>query len=222
MRIFNCSSVWFCQGLALFNLKRFAEAKDSYLKGLELDGDNEVLKKGLRETEDAIRGTQLVKMVKITTNIKMNTLIYEAATIFAFNVSKRHYTIYFITMFYMFDTRCCFDGILANRLVFGKKDCAWPYYKELFWTTPPQRNEIWASFQKCSRGAAPRKSKVAEFDLKIWTNWHIALKTVYVLNSILGVKQWGWLRSKPLLCWIYKIIAPLYWSISRPLIIYLG
>ena len=40
----------------LFKMERFAEAKASYLKGLNLDGDNLGLKIGLIETELEILG----------------------------------------------------------------------------------------------------------------------------------------------------------------------
>lgn len=49
------------QGLALFNLKRFADAKASYVNGLELDGKYEVLKDGLRETEEEMRCMPWIK-----------------------------------------------------------------------------------------------------------------------------------------------------------------
>lgn len=41
-------------GYALFQLGRYEEAKDKYQEGLKLDPDNQQLKEGLTEAEDAL------------------------------------------------------------------------------------------------------------------------------------------------------------------------
>ena len=44
------------KGLALFNLKKYDEAKNVYEEGLKLDANNEQLKEGLNETNNALKG----------------------------------------------------------------------------------------------------------------------------------------------------------------------
>lgn len=61
------------QGFALFNLERYSEAKASFLKGLELDRANEVLKEGLREIEIFLQGRNF-KISAVLFRIHCNNL----------------------------------------------------------------------------------------------------------------------------------------------------
>jgi stress-induced-phosphoprotein 1 len=45
------------KGLAQFNLGQFAEAKETYEKGLQIDGNNQQCKDGLQQIEQATRRT---------------------------------------------------------------------------------------------------------------------------------------------------------------------